>query len=168
MHDAGLTIQEGEEGTTPRRIVFDDVDALYCSVTDLPWKFMTVTLVTFAGVRWTVPRDLEERSLLLAAIERKVTAPLRREAAASHARGEPLTFGPVVVTSNGLTLEGDVTCWSDLSHVVVEKQVVVFHAREPRGRLRWLALAKIPHPRILFALLQMHGQVVFDEREWLE
>ena len=99
---------------------------------------------------------------MIAAIDRAVTHPLTTRAKAALARGEPLTFGPLVLELDGITLRGASLSWSALSHVTAERDSLVFHAHGPRGRFGWARLVDIPHPRALLEVLRMRTSVVID------
>ena len=165
LHEDGLVVRgETRGGREPRgEIPFTEIDALYFDFesffTDAPPR---VTIVGFDGARTVIPNDLERLDLLLGALDRRVTDPISREARAALARGERLTFGPVSVELDGIRLDEESVCWSDLAEVVAERETLVFYAREPRGRFGWTRLRDLPHPRALLEVLGMRTDIVLD------
>lgn len=158
--DGGLRIREdGVRCTTERVVPFDAIHFLYYELDELLTKAPGVTLVTDDGFRWRVPRELEERALVLAALKRKVTQPLARAASGLFDDGEVLTFESVSVSQAGVELHGLGSLgWTELLEVVAEPQAIVFYRREPRGRFGWARLACIPNPGVLLHILGTHAR----------
>lgn len=158
VHENGLAILD----MIGRRseVMFSDVDAIHYEAVGLLRGALRLTLVTFAGVRVGIPSDIAALDVVVDAIDRAVTTPTVARVTVALQRGERLDFGPLVLTLDGIVLNGEPLPWSELAYVTAEPDVLVFHARGPRGRFGWTGIAKVPHPRALLEALGLRTNVL--------
>lgn len=143
-------------------VPFHEIDAVHYDCDGLLPGPPRVVLVTFDGVRTAIPSDLGDLDVVLEAIDREVTRPITQHAKEALARGETLTFGPLVLELDGIVLKGATLSWASLARVVAERDSIVFHAHGPRGRFGWVRLVDIPHPQALLEVLRMRTRVAIE------
>jgi hypothetical protein len=170
VHVDGLTFIEGEgDEAKAVSIPFDEVDTLTFDFDRILGGLPIVTLTAFDGLERVIPAELTDVERVHGALHRGVTLPLAREAEEVFARGERLAFGPLVLHRNGIQIEesGDrlfaFVAWSDLEQVEIDRKTVVVHTSDFRGRVGWVRLAEVPHPRILVDLLRKQTRVVLED-----
>jgi hypothetical protein len=161
VHENGLVVW----GAWGRRteILFDDVDAIHHGYEEFFGRVPRLMLVTFAGQRVRLPSGIDDLDGVIDALDREVTRPIVARVKRAMTRGEPLHFGPLLLTLDGVVLHGERLPWPELACVVAEPHAFTFRARGPRGRFfGWVRLADLPHPRALIEALRMRTRVVVE------
>ena len=160
VHEHGLAFRG--MGTSARAAIpFDEVDNVFYDCGLLPGP-PRVVIVTFDGRRLAIPSYTDDLDLVLDAIDRAVTRPLAVRAKEALARGEVLTFGPVVLELDGVVVSGQSLSWKGLASVVAERDALVFRAQPAHGRFGWVKVADVPHPSVLLDVLRLRTRVVID------
>ncbi len=74
--------------------------------------------------------------------------PLLPDARSALSAGEALTFGPIRIDREGVTVEGSTARWKELRCVSVLSGRLAFFRRWPRVPWRTVGLEKVPHPTV--------------------
>ncbi len=158
LHRNGLVVHDMDDG--PTEVAFEDIDAMHFEVDGLIPGPPRIILFTFDKRRAVIPRDVLKLDVLIRVLDREVTQPFIVNALEALARGQRLTFGPVVLVLDGIELYGKSLPWNELDFVAAEPDSLVFYANEPRGRFGWAPLAELPHPGVLLEALRQRTDIV--------
>jgi hypothetical protein len=170
--DEGLVFRR--RWTEPVEIRFDEIDSIFYDfeVSEHMGFRATPTakviLTTHAGRRVVIPRGLAKANDVLLALDRKVVRPLLAPAGQALAAGEVLNFGPIVLDSRGVTIDGDPLAWDEIDKVEAEPDYITFHKKGSRWRVANVAVRTIPHPRIFVILLSSRVHVDAPSGFWAE
>ncbi len=108
------------------------------------------------GAHLRISHGVADAEALFAAIARRCVRPVHDEALRAFQAGEPLTFGPLVMTREGLTIDAHVHPWSEIEKVEASPQRVFVHLRG-KLRARSFAFDRIPFAFAFLAVLGRAG-----------
>lgn len=143
VHADGLVFRRWRQ---ERRIAFDDVDLVFRSPSE------GIVLVTHGGERLRLPRTRADRSIW-ATVRARCSRPHVPAARRALARGETLTFGPLVIDREGARCGGHALPWSHVDRISFAPGEVTLHARGSTRPLR-VPVSELPHPDVLAAVLR--------------
>jgi hypothetical protein len=155
LHQRGL-VRRGANDTATE-VYFDEIDQLFFHGDQLLGT--RVRIKTLKGRELEIPGALQGVEAIHAALNRFVTIPFTKSAKEALARGEHLTFGPVIFQVDALVINGSSHNYSDLSYVAAEDVVFVFYSNTI-GRVGWVKISEVPHPKVFLEVLRMRMDVV--------
>ncbi|HEY8080186.1 MAG TPA: DUF6585 family protein [Labilithrix sp.] len=157
LWDKGIVVKR--RWTHPRRVRFEDVDAVFYDTTGLRLPFtqpsVGVTLTTHAGGRLALPSDLSATDKIVSSVDRRVTRPLLAPAKRAFADGDTLHFGPLLVHERRIAVAGlEPLAFEDLDCVEARGVEIRFYRRGKNWPpFATVSLHAVPHPRVLLAVL---------------
>jgi hypothetical protein len=155
LHEGGLRVRRrltGDEQT----VSFDDVDDVLYDIADAATPGLARTrlvLVLVDGSRVVVPRYLTDVRTILRAVDDSVVRPLIAPARNALSAGERLYFGPLVLESEGLRVDGALFSWVAIGGIDIGPREIVIRAWLRDRRMASLRTRWIPHVRVLAAVL---------------
>jgi hypothetical protein len=161
VHQGGIVVRRSWR--RPKIIRFDDIVALRIT---RGFSSLSFLLDRPDGTRVVLPLGVSERARLLATVESEIERPILEDAQRSLSRGEPLTFGPIVLELDGLRHRDELLLWSDLDRVRVSDGGMVFIQKSTQHAFVVLATSDLPFPRVLVALLARRTRVEADDPFW--
>lgn len=124
VSNSGLTIRKGKESETIdwEQIILIQTNMVRYGLFGLFWAKKTeIHIVTKDGSEHKFDQAFEDLDELIAVIKQAVYPRLVGEYLHAFNRGEPISFGPIVLTSDGLLYGRKAFRWRDMGTAKVEK-----------------------------------------------
>jgi hypothetical protein len=156
LHQHGLFAEEGGARTV---VVFDEVDELWIEQrwVRVWWlAFAAITrlrLVLHDGSVCHVPTEVEDSLALMRWILRACSDPLLPDARAALEAGETLTFGPIQLDREGLSVRGARARWEEIRLLRASLGSMALFRRRPVFPWRTIELDSVPHPTVFARLV---------------
>lgn len=157
-YPAGMTISRaGDELTT----LWNDVRQVHTSAVrygfpDLPWGMQaTLTLQVGGGRQVRLTQDLADLGGLIELVKQRVYPRLLAEYTRAFHRGDPLAFGPLTITSQGVLTGRRMLRWEEISEPSLDGGHLLLQTLGSKriSRLR-IPVNRVPNVDLCLQLLQ--------------
>jgi len=169
VHELGIAVHQRGKSLTA---CFDEIDAIHydlevaSTLAGRMVRSVRMDLVLASGERIKIPRGLLRVDEIVHALDVRCTRPLWPDVRSAHERGEPLTFGPIAITADGMVRAGHTVAWSAIASVRPEPDRLQIGLKDGG---RWVVrVREIPHPRLLVNVLGMHVEISPATGAWAE
>lgn len=154
IHEHGLVLSRGG---ARRILAFEDVNEVWFEVAVIHSRsgayLRALRLLDFSGAVHRVPLAVEGGDTLAEAILSACSGPLLAEAKQALREGATLTFGPVQLDRQGITVGGVRSAWAEIRMVSVSHAKVLLYRRLPLLSWRTVSLDRIPNPAVFVGLV---------------
>lgn len=160
LHEEGLVLRRWLGA--PRALAFDDCRALYRELETRQTLLGTilidgrVLLEGQDGRRLRVPSHLTDAEALFRAIERRCVRPVREAALEAFDDGESMTFGPIVLSRDAITVRGRAHPWAQVERIDVSPERFALRTRGAR-RAVTVPFRDVPYPFVAVELARRAG-----------
>ncbi|HTN86498.1 MAG TPA: DUF6585 family protein [Sorangium sp.] len=169
LHEHGLVVarREGREA-----VVFDDVDEVWFDLDRSSTPFgrfvflRAIRLVEHSGQRRTVPVEVADGQEVARRVLQCCSRPLLDEARRAVTEGGVLTFGPVRLDAEGITIREIRVAWGEVSLVRLQSGRVAFFRGQTVFPWRTVDLDSVPHPTVFARLVTERAPRVEHDEVW--
>lgn len=154
VHERGLVLSRGRVRSV---VPFEDVDEVWFEVAVLHSQsgayLRALRLREFGGAVHRVPLAVEGGDTLAEAILSACSGPLLAEAKQALREGATLTFGPIQLDRQGISVGGARATWAEIRQASVSHAKLLLYRRWPLVSWRTVSLDRIPNPAVFVGLV---------------